>query len=376
MMKAFFLACLLSCASTQSTAQELLGRWPDNYGLRSAALRGDDLCVGTSHYNTSQPAQVWCHDGLRWDLMRTWSSHTQVQHLHFHEPSETLYVGLLAHHVPGAAQIWALQSDDIWQNVGMAGIPPIYHNVTAIAFLDDELYIGVANEDTGDMARVYRWIGPHWQAVAGDGQNGSWDRMYNGVYDMLGTDDALYVVTTGRDDYDGDVWRFDGVTWMQIGGDGLNGSWDEPHIKSVIAINEHEGDIVTGLLRQPATTPVSLIYLWDGMTWTALPDALEWSTATLANHLVSYRGELYVGVGGPADDGQQASVWRRGEHGWTDLGRPMEARAPPPGKWEWVYRLVPYDDGLAAAIAGYWESTDVAAAQIWLYDSSLLTRQD
>lgn len=66
---------------------------------------------------------------------------------------------------------------------------------------------------------------PVWSKIGGDGLNGSWD---DGTYE-----DASALVSDGTNIYAGlgnrsaeaEVWRYNGSTWTKVGGDGVNSSW-------------------------------------------------------------------------------------------------------------------------------------------------------
>jgi hypothetical protein len=71
-------------------------------------------------------------------------------------------------------------------------------------------------------AEVWRFNGATWTQIGGDGLNGSGTTDYVSVYALYSQGGLLYV-GMGDQSNDGDVWFWGGSTWAKIGGDSLNG---------------------------------------------------------------------------------------------------------------------------------------------------------
>ncbi|MFZ1626173.1 MAG: LamG-like jellyroll fold domain-containing protein [Candidatus Moraniibacteriota bacterium] len=96
-----------------------------------------------------------------------------------------------------------------------------------------DVYVALGSATTGTTvtgdAEVWKCTvcatSPVWSKIGGDGLNGSWD---DGLYE-----DASSIVTDGTNIYTGignssgeaEVWRYNGSTWTKVGGDTVNSSW-------------------------------------------------------------------------------------------------------------------------------------------------------
>lgn len=360
LLKGLAVAAML--CPTAAGAQDAFGFWGNSTIIRSAATLGTDLYVGTGSPTIAEPAKVWRYDGVQWLTQRVFGAHNQVLELYANDAAGILYASVLRNGV-ATPRVDARLPDGSWLTLPLSGIVNA-EVISAMVLYDGGFYAGVANETNDNEASVYLWQGfnasPNWLEVGGKGQNGSWDLDYNGVYDLFVSGGLLYATMSGGDAGDGDVWTYDGTTWTQIGGNGIAGSWSDPDVTAITAITEHGGDIVVGLQRGAAA--VDLIWTYDGATWSALADDAAWSTATIAAAAASHSGDLYVGIGGPTDDGF-ADVYSRGVGVWVDEGRPCNAITPPAGATEIIANLITVGADLVATVGGSY----LPAAQAWMY---------
>lgn len=98
----------------------------------------------------------------------------------------------------------------------------------------DVLYAGINGASAGD-AEVWALIDGAWQQIGGDGIGGSWSG-YTSAVNLTIKANALVVGLGGGSGGDSDVWMYDltALTWTQIGGDSIDGSWSTlTHISSV-----------------------------------------------------------------------------------------------------------------------------------------------
>ncbi len=149
-----------------------------------------------------------------------------------------LYVGTGLH--LGMAQVWRFDGTQ-WQKIGgdnlNGGWGSDMDSVWHLTFHRGELFAGLVGEDSGEQrALLYRFDGVHWELVTGDsGERGGWAKNtgYTMAYVSVSDGQRLYTGLAGRGDGAADVWRFDGSSFQQIGGDGLNGSWSNPDARFV-----------------------------------------------------------------------------------------------------------------------------------------------
>jgi hypothetical protein len=240
-----------------------------------------------------------------------------------------------------------------------------------MAILGARLIVGLHAAGASHVPIVLAYDGRNWDIIGG-GVAGSWDAAagYRGVYDLAVHHDHLYASTNGPEPGAGDVWRFDGQTWEQIGGDGLRGSWPPERVMFVESLLP-SGDLMLAAVARPLgiASDVPPVWSFDGVRWTPVGENIPglWAWLDNHNHVVEYGNTLLL----PAD-GKLGMVtlwelangrrWR--EVAGTHLGSWISNGVTPAGFLEtaWIYRMVEFNGDLYVGFAGH-----RGAGQVWRY---------
>lgn len=131
-----------------------------------------------------------------------------------------------------------------------------YERVDVLAVYDDQLYAGLGL--TAGDAEVWRCAGceggsPSWGGakiggddITGAGSFGWLDGTYERVYDMVVYNGELYA-GIGLSTDEGEVWKYNGSTWSQTGGDGVANGWTAANdIDSVVSLAVANGRLFAG----------------------------------------------------------------------------------------------------------------------------------
>src|SRR6185369_14084448 len=99
---------------------------------------------------------------------------------------------------------------------------------------------------------------------------------------------------------DAEVWKWNGTTWSQIGGDALNSGWTG--FQTVPSMAVLGGNLYVGIAN---ATNAARVYRWNGTAWTWVGgfgitggtyNAFTTGYESLSSMAV-YKGKLYVGFG-------------------------------------------------------------------------------
>lgn len=171
----------------------------------------------------------------------------------------------------------------------------------------------------------------NWTQQAGNDVKGSWDN--NGkayVLAQVAIGSNIYAAL-GVGTSDAEVWKWNGSTWSQIGGDGKNSSWADQTYESVASLVADGNTLYAGLGTGAGDAEVWSCDTSSGCsTWTKIggdgldpgaPGNASWAAATYetAESMTVLGGYLYVGLGLSAQDGE---VWRfnTSNSDWTKIG--------------------------------------------------------
>lgn len=180
-----------------------------------------------------------------------------------------------------------------------------------------KLYLALGGTSAG-AAEVWSWDGAVWTKEGGDGVNTSWNTSYEYVLSLLAANGKLYA-GLGYSSGDAEVWAYDGTAWTLIGGDAVAGSWAATGWEGVYALAWHGGLLYAGL---GASAGDAEVWSYDGLTWVKVGgDALNasWANSTFETvfALLSHsNGRLYAGLGDSASD---AEVWEYNGSTWTKI---------------------------------------------------------
>lgn len=328
---------------------------------------------------TLRQGQVWEYDGVSWrqvagdGIMGSWTTGSVMSVDSLAADGGYLYAGTGLH--LGMAQVWRFDGSQ-WQKIGGDGLNGGWGNdmdsVWNLSLHLGQLYAGLVGEDSGEQrALLYRFDGAQWELVTGEnGERGGWAKNtgYTMAYVSVSDGQYLYTGLAGRGDGAADVWRFDGSTFQQIGGDGLNGGWSNPDTRFVEDAIVWNGELYVSL--QGTHTGETLdppVWKWDGSRWLAVGDVpAEWASDSIFNKLLVFQGTLYVTAGGPPGS---ASVWRLDDGTWKKIGGyGLDGSAwhtgPGASGTQWIYTLTEYLGNLYAGLASAETS---GAAQVWEY---------
>ena len=218
------------------------------------------------------------------------------------------------------AEVWRFDdSDDTWFRVGGDSInngwTTNFERVQSMVVFENKLYVGLGLS-TGD-AEVWMWDGASWLRVGGDGVNSSWaNSTYETVESLIPYNGKVYA-GLGNSAGDGEVWEYNGTDWTQIGGDDLNGSWADGTYEKVKTLVVYNARLYAGLGNSAGDGEV---WRYNGSNWTQIGgDSLNsgWGSGPEEVESFSvYKGKLYAGTGYSAN--ADATIWSYGNSGYLE----------------------------------------------------------
>lgn len=325
-------------AGTQSWTKRLgdglAGSWTFNHtAIWSSAANGNDIYIGLG--GNAGDGEVWKWDGSTWTMVggdgirNSWpdQSYKSVRSLGVN--GTALYAGL--GDTIGDGEIWTcdLSSNcNNWTKIGGDGIGTggpaafIYSSVDSMVVYNGSLYVGMAGISVG-AADLFKYNGGlSWTQVAGDGINGSWAiNAFTSVSSLYSDGANLYAgLNNGNVANSGDLWKFNGSTWQQIGGKGVN--------------------------------------LGGGASWNTDFERVA--------SITSVGGSLYAGLGDSAND---AEVWRLTGNAWTKIGGKNVNSSWGGTQFTRVYSLVNDGTNIYAGLG-----SGSSAAEVWKWNGSAWSR--
>lgn len=273
-----------------------------------------------------------------------------------------LYVGT-GNSTAGDAEVWKQSAGGVWTRIGGASLNAswaanTFESVTSLATDGTNLYAGTGIS-SGD-AEVWKWDGATWTRIGGDAINASWNvNTYNSVLSLNYFGGNLYA-GTGNGTGAGEVWKFNGVSWSQIGGDGVGSSW-----AAAFKVNRLENDGTNLYAGTGNTAGMADVWRYNGSTWTQIGgDGLNssWAASTYEEVLSSYYmgSNLYIGLGTSSGDGE---VWRWSGSAWAKLA--SSGVGFPAATYEGVYSLSGDGTNLYAGTG-----TGAGDGDVWKYSGS------
>lgn len=166
--------------------------------------------------------------------------------------------------VTGDAEVWKCTdcaTSPVWSKIGGDGLNSswadgVYEDVTSIVSDGTNIYAGLGSTPAGE-AEVWRYNGSSWTQIGGDGLRSSWTTAgaFERVSRMVVSGTTVFA-GLGSSAGDAEIWKCtncDGssAVWAKIGGDGtgnLPQSWANNTYEEVTALHITSGDIlVVGL---------------------------------------------------------------------------------------------------------------------------------
>ena len=357
---------------TQIGGDGLNASWNTSYeGVYSFANDGVNLYAGLG--NTAGDNEVWRWDGATWtqiggDGLNSGFSttHTIVNALSY--GGGTLFAGLNSASATLSAQVWSwngsawtrIAGDYVNFSWGFRGL----RSVEVLQVAGDYLYAGTGVSTAGN-AMVWRFDGTTWTLVGGQGVNGSWAYdAYESVLSMVSMGGNLYV-GLGTNANDAEVWRWNGTSWTQIGGDSLNGGWGA-NFEEVSSLAAFEGNLYAGIGNSGNDAEV---WRWNGATWTKIGgDSINSGWLTNFERVTSlavYDTKLLAGLGSSAGD---AEVWQWNGSAWSKVGGDGVNSS-----WNTVYEqvdsLMPFGNDIVAGLG-----TTAGEAEVWRWNGTTWTQ--
>ena len=338
-------------------------------GVYSLANDGTNIYAGLG--SSTGDAEVWRWNGSTWSKLggdsvnTSWATGSVVWSMT--NVGTTVFVGQ-SNNSTGNAEMWTVNGTTWTRNGGMY-INKSWgyfgtENVEVMTPYNGKLYAALGNNTAGD-ATVWEYDGTTWRIVGGQGIDGSWAHsLIENVYSMVTYKGNLYV-GTGLTAGDGDVWRYNGSSWTQVGGDGLNSGWSGAGYEGVYSLGVYNGNLIAGL---GASAQDAEVYSYNGTSWSKIGGdgvASSWSAASnieVVNTISVYAGNLYVGLGNSAGDGD---VWRYNGTAWLQVGGDGLNSSWPVSTYENVNSMSVYDNKL---VVGLGDTT--GDAEVWTYSGT------
>src|SRR6185369_9694276 len=122
-----------------------------------------------------------------------------------------------------------------------------FEDVYSMTVMGGNLYVGLGN--SANDAQVWKWSGTAWTWVGGFGIGAPYNAFPTGYESVLSlaNDGTNLYAGFGSTAGDGDVWKLNGTTWTQIGGDAVSSSWPAATIENVISMRWFNSKLYAGL---------------------------------------------------------------------------------------------------------------------------------
>ncbi|MDB9944442.1 hypothetical protein OAD26_00380 [bacterium] len=239
-----------------------------------------------------------------------------------------------------------------------------FASVWSLATIGDTIYAGLGSGASD--GEVWEWDGSSWTQIGGDGLNSGWASSVNEQTSALHVMNGELYAGLGSGLGDADVWKWDGSAWTQIGGDAINSSWTAGSYQYASIFTSLNGELYVGL---GVAEGAAEVWQWDGSTWTKIGgDSLNSSWAATYERvfaLTAQSGKIYAGLGQTAAEGE---VWEWDGSAWTQIGGDSLNSG-----WDTSYDTVnamTAGDGSVYAGLG-WGSGD---AEVWQWNGTAWTK--
>lgn len=313
--------------------------------IQSSSTAGGKLYVGTGS-DTAGEATVWEQDPSsgNWSVVggqginSSWPADTYEAVLSMTNYKNKLYVGLGSS--TNDAEVWRFDNPG-WTKVGGDAVGSSWNAsieyATSLGVAGGKLYAGIGGNSTLD-GEVWECSGcdggsPAWTQIGGTA-SGNWNiNLISNVRSIATYRGLLYVGLGGGTGY-AEIWRYSGsgTTWTKVGGDAINSSWADARYEEASNLVVWNDKLVASLGSTGSGTPNNDAEVWactgcDGgsPSWSHIggdsngSDNKGWLDANnydRATSLAVYNGDLYVGLGLTAGDGE---VWRYNGTTWTQI---------------------------------------------------------
>ena len=367
------LANSTSTTWTQQAGNDIKGSWDlngKNYVLASAADGDGNVYAGLGA--AVADAEVWKWNGTVWSQVggdgknSSWSDQQFESLRTLTVIGDYLYAGL--GDTAGDAEVWRCDvttSCSSWSKIGGDGINSgwavsTYEYVSSSADYGGVLYVGLGN--SSNDAEVWSWNGSAWTKRGGDSINSGWTTGFEIVTSLVSDGTYLYAglaLTAG----DAEVWRWNGTAWSRIGGDAINSSWANSTYEYVQSLAVYNGNLYAGL---GLTANDAEVWRWNGTSWSQVGgDSLNsgWTTNyEMVYGMTADATYLYAGLGSSNGDGE---VWRYNGTSWGKIGGDAVGSGWSTAQGDMVYALTVTGGNLYAGV-----SDTAGNATMWRHNGS------
>ena len=297
--------------------------WPTAFGDGVYSLAYDNGTLYAGLYDSASDGQYWSYNGTAWTRLGggyvndSWGFYGLQSVESTVTANNNLYVGTGVS-TAGNALVWEFNGST-WNLIGGQGVnnswaADTYENVYTLQYYNGELYAGLGT--TAGDAEVWRFNGSSWSQVGGDSLNSSWGAGYEAVQVLVAYDGQLYA-GLGNSANDAEVWRWNGSSWSKIGGDSINSGWTTNY-EAVMSLTVYKGNLYAGLGN---STGDAEIWRYNGTAWSKIGGdgvSSSWNTNYEEVFVMRvYREKLIAGLGSGTDD---AEVWAYDESTWEQVG--------------------------------------------------------
>lgn len=148
----------------------------------------------------------------------------------------------------------------------------------------------------------------NWRLIGGQGVNGSWrPGHYQKTQAIAVHDDKLFVGLKAPGPGEAAIWRYDGMTWLEVASAVLVSDWGD--LSYVQALRSIGGKLYAGVNDE--------VWVLSGGVWRDVTDpdgSVPWTKHESAYALSDYVGDLVVGLNGAVP-----RVYRYRDGRWSDL---------------------------------------------------------
>jgi hypothetical protein len=336
--------------------------------VNSMVFTNSTLYAGITTTGTNN-AELWSFNGTTWTrtgggyVNNSWG-YAGLQNVESMTVSGNyLYAGT-GNATAGNAMVFRFDGST-WQLVGGQGVNSswaygTYEDVMSMISYGGNLYVGLGT--TANDAEVWKYNGSTWTQIGGDSLNSGWGAGYEEVSALAAYGGNLYA-GLGNSSGDAEVYRWNGTAWTKIGGDNLNSGWNAGYDR-VQSMAVYNGQLYAGL---GLTAGEAEVYRWNGTTWAKVGGDAVNSSWDAVNYeqvesMLAYNGKLYAGLGNSTGD---AELWEYNGTAWTRIGGDGINSGWADGQYEQVKSIVVYNGRLYVGLAN--SATD---AEVWSYDGS------
>jgi hypothetical protein len=308
---------------TQEAGSDIKGSWDLNgkNSAQSSVVAGSNMYIGTG--TGVGDAEVWKYNGTSWSqiggdaLNSGWAAGTYESVTSLATDGTNIYAGLGL--TAGDAEVWKYNGSS-WTKIGGDTLNSSWANSTytavySMTYFNSTLYAGLGS--SSGAAEVWRWNGTFWVQIGGDGLGSSWATS-NTVNKLENDGTNLYAgLATPSTAGGADLWKYNGSSWSQIGGDGLNSSWTASTYEEVLSIFYQDGSLYVGI---GTGTGDAEVWKWNGSAWSRLAYSGSSFPAATYQGIYSLSGDgtnIYAGAGNGSSN---ADVWKYNGSTWTQIG--------------------------------------------------------